>query len=73
MRKWYNEHDQMDFIEMIFKKIILKTLGNEYSKITTYDTQSDDCNYVYQNAVFNLSDIMCCIFQFLRCFEDLVS
>ena len=71
MNKWYHEKEQANIIEMIFKQIILTTFAAQYNKLTTYVTNIDDKKCFYQIMVFNLEDVMCCIFQYLPWFEDL--
>ena len=63
MSKWYNEKEQAGMIELIFDKIIWNKFEKEYHKVTTYVSKND--NY-FQSLVFNMSDLMCLIFQFLE-------
>ena len=62
MEKWYNEIEQANTIEIIFNQIILTKFEKEYSNITTY---YNDNNGKSITDVFNNSDLMCLIFQFL--------
>ena len=62
MKKWYNEKEQANIIEMIFNKIIVKKFEKEYNQLMTYKT---DDRY-YQDLVFNSSDLMCQIFEYLE-------
>ena len=57
MNKWYNENDQLHTIEMIFNQIILKKFAKEYDESVTYNGK--------HSLVFNSSDLMCYIFQYL--------
>ena len=64
MRIWYDEQKQANLIETIFNKIILKTYEKEYEKVTKY-VGNENYSDKYQNIVFNTSDLMCYIFQYL--------
>ena len=63
MKKWFNEKEQREIIEIIFIKIILKRFEKEYRNIVTYNCQRND---YYQRLVFNSDDLMCLIFQFVE-------
>ena len=54
---------QADIIETIFQKIILLKFNQEYSNITKYN--NDNEIYYYQPLLFNKSDLMCLIFQYM--------
>ena len=64
MSKFYNEEKQSNVIELIFNKIILKKFDKEYEKITRYRSICNDDHF--QSLVFNMNDLMCLIFQFLK-------
>ena len=64
MNEWHRENEERDIIEIIFYKIILKKFKNEYNQLITYSC--DDEMKKYQNKVFNSSDLMCLIFQYLE-------
>ena len=66
MMKWYFEKEQRDIVAIIFDKIILNKFEKEYNQLITYNF---DETHKYQNKVFNSSDLMCCIFQYLK-YED---
>ena len=67
MSKYYDEKEQANIIEDIFTKIILKKFEKEYYQMIEYKTNSakTDDNY-YQNLLFNSSDLMSQIFQYLE-------
>ena len=60
MNKWYQDEKQPNIIEMIFKNIILTQFKKEYNTLMTY--VANDRNMM---LVFNSSDLMCEIFQYL--------
>ena len=72
MKKWFNEKEQAQVIEIIFNQIISKHFEKEYQHIMTYacsdhdnnNRKSQHCNY--QRLVFNSDDLMCLIFQFVE-------
>ena len=67
MAMWYNEKEQTDIIEMIFNKLILNKFKHQYSQLITYNRNHDyNLNVYYQNLVFNSSDLICSIFQYLE-------
>ena len=69
MKNCYFEKSHANIIEKMFNKIILEKFGQEYNELITnaYEKNigSSDSNF-YQNVVFNSSDLMCEIFQFLE-------
>ena len=75
MKKWYNEKQHSNIIEMIFNQIIIKQFEKEYTALITYtgnnfgindhDDGHDKHDY-YQNILFNSDDLMCYIFQYLQ-------
>ena len=76
MQKWYNEEKQANIIEMIFHEIILKKFRTtiKYNQVLVI-AQTDDKNNdrYYHNLVFNSSDLMTSIFEYLewgRNFDD---
>ena len=54
--KFYNENEQNSTIDTIFTQMILRKFEKEYHELITFDGN---------NAVFNTSDLMCKIFQYL--------
>ena len=74
MNKWYNEEEQLHIIEMIFKKIIIQRFSKEYNEFVNYVGTKDanSNNKSNCNLVFNSTDLMCNIFQYLayeKCFD----
>ena len=73
MKKYYNEEKQSHTIEIIFNQIILKTFEKEYNNVTTYTNKNlgEEKNNTtnFQTTLFNTTDIMCLILQFLVDFE----
>ena len=76
MKKWFNEKERTQLIEVIFNRIILKQFEKEYHTIVKYKpyayamTIDHDCTSTgqseyYQSLVFNTDDLMCSIFQFI--------
>ena len=68
MSKYYDEKKQAYIIEDIFNKLILKKFKKEYYQLIAYEAnneRNDSYNY-YQNLVFNSSDLMNQIFQYLK-------
>ena len=61
MIEFYNENEHANIIEIIFNQIILSKFAKEYSKETNFVGDNN-----YQNHVFNSSDLMCLIFQYLE-------
>ena len=75
MRELYDEEAQGSIIEQIFNQIILEIFKKEYQQVTTYKTSASEnkdtnINYYYQGLVFNATDLMCSIFQFLTDFGE---
>ena len=67
MNKYYNEKEESNIIENIFNKIILEKFSQEYNVITKYGINNEEKNdNYYQNLLFNLSDLMNQIFQYLE-------
>ena len=66
MNKWYNEKEQAMIIEMIFNKIILVKFAQEYNKLIKYNGKNK-----YENLLFNSTDLMTHIFQYLRFYTNL--
>ena len=70
MKDWYSESKQAQIIEDIFHRIILVKLGKEYHDVMTFTDSSDSTTIrddtFYRNLVFNSSDVMCEIFQYLK-------
>lgn len=66
MSKWYNEK-HANVIEIMFDELVLKKFDKQYDQMMTYihNTNRNNHNY-YQNCVFNLSDLVCSIFQYLE-------
>ena len=50
---------------MIFNRIILVKFAKEYTNLIRYISDDKDYHNYYQNLVFNSTDMMCCIFQYL--------
>ena len=69
MSKFYNEEKQSNIIELIFNKIILTKFDKECEKITRYNSTCNDDHF--QSLVFNMNDLMCLIFQFLKFDKEL--
>ena len=69
MNKWYNENEQRDIIRIIFDKIILNKFEKAYYQLIRYGC---DEMTQYQTKVFNSSDLMSCIFEYLEygCYFD---
>ena len=81
MEELYDEETQASIIEQIFNQMILKQFKKEYQQVTTYsiattaasedkndNNDDNNDNYHYQCLVFNTTDLMCSIFQFLSDF-----
>ena len=68
MSKYYDEKKQANIIEDIFNKIILKKFSQEYNEMIKYGTNKlnnkTNDNY-FENLLFNSSDLMNQIFQYL--------
>ena len=64
---WYNEKHELNIIDIIFNRIILKQFEEEYAQQTTYYAKNKN-----QQLLFNSSDLMCDIFQYLLygCYGD---
>ena len=79
MENYYNEEKQATLVERIFNDIILAKFAKEYQRVTTYvsnDIDSDNKNdnnnnNYYQCSVFNSTDLMCLIFEFLHFWNDI--
>ena len=83
MEKHYNENKQAEIIEMIFNQIILKKFAKEYENVAKYTSSSNNKNkqkknedeskhdddYTDYQTLFNTTDVMCSIFQFLVDFD----
>ena len=67
MSKYYNEKQEANIIEDIFNKIILEKFSQEYNQVIKYGTNNEitNSNY-YQHLLFNSSDLMNQIFQYLE-------
>ena len=67
MEEYYDEKQQSNIIEDIFCKIILEKFKEEYNEMIKYgiNNQLINDNY-YQNLLFNSSDLMTHIFQYLE-------
>ena len=65
MKHHYKEKEQAEVIEIIFNQIILKQFAKEYQNVTTFHAQSSDNGADYENILFNATDIVCMVFQFL--------
>ena len=71
MKNYFNEMEQANVIEVIFKQIILKRFNKTYHDITTHagscktngNEESSDHN---QNKVFNTKDLINLIFEYLE-------
>ena len=61
MNNWYNEKTHANIIEDIFNQIILIKFGDEYNRLISFVSNND-----YKNQLFNSSDLMCKIFQYLQ-------
>ena len=61
MKKWYNEKQHANIIEMIFNQIILNKFEQEYSDLSKVNCAGDN-----QQLVFNSADLMCLIFRYLK-------
>ena len=68
MSQYFNEISQALVIEMIFQKLILVKFEKEYNQLITYSSKNkDDCKLEQsKRSVFNSSDLMCTIFQYLE-------
>ena len=65
MSKWYNEKEQANIIEDIFNKIILKKFVQDYNEMNKSGINNLKTDNFYQHLVFNSSDLMTQIFQYL--------
>ena len=65
MKNCYSEKEQANIIEQIFNRIILTKFGQEYNEIINHASNYDNDSF-YQSMVFNSSDLMCEIFQYLE-------
>ena len=79
MEKHYNENKQAEIIEMIFNQIMLKKFAKEYQNVAKYTSSSknknkqkknEDESKHYQTLLFNTTDVMCLMFQFLVDFDE---
>ena len=71
MDKYYNEKEQANIIEDIFNKIILEKFLQEYNEMIKCGINNDKTNNnCYQNLLFNSSDLMNQIFQYLEWGEE---
>ena len=62
VQKSYNEKTQANIIQTIFDQITLKHFEKECENVIKYNKQNDGINRslnLYQNVLFNTSDIMC--------------
>ena len=66
MSKYYNEKEQANIIEDIFNKIILNKFKQEYNKMIKCGINNEITNNFYQHLLFNSSDLMNQIFQYLE-------
>ena len=67
MNEYYNEKKEAYTIEDIFNKIILKNFEEEYNEIIKYGINNNKSNdNYYQNLLFNSSDLINQIFQYLE-------
>ena len=67
MSKWYDEKKEANIIENIFNKIILEKFKQEYNEMIKYGVNNEVKNEnFYQNLLFNSSDLMTQIFQYLE-------
>ena len=67
MSKYYNEEKkQANIIEDIFNKIILEKFSQEYNEMTKYGLNDENNDNYYQNSLFNSSDLMTKIYQYLQ-------
>ena len=74
MSKSYDEEEQTNFIEQLFHKIIINKFSPQYHQLVTYSSHDQSTksitssNINFKDNVFNTSDIMCKIFQYLQYF-----
>ena len=72
MEKWFNEKEQVSTIELIFNQVTLTKYAKEYEKTITYGIDDKDNEHeFYQRIVFNTTDLMCSIFQYIPCSGDM--
>ena len=72
MNKWYNEKEQTNIIQTIFDQLILTKFSQQYNEFIKYkqfanakDANDKSVSY-YQSLVFNSTDVMSSIFQYLQ-------
>ena len=78
MKELYDEETQGSVIEQVFNKIIIEKFKKEYQQVTTYTTTTtsnknkdeNNDNHYYQRLLFNTTDLMCLVFQFLSDFGE---
>ena len=78
MSKYFNfkcTNKEINTIEIIFHKIIIKKFAKDYNFITTYKTQEEKQqeNCKFKDKVFNTNDLMCSIFGFFELDENYVN
>ena len=66
MEKWFSEKEQIQVIEIIFNKIILKQFEKEYQATMIYNINDSKRSEYYQTLVFNTDDLISLIFQFIE-------
>lgn len=67
----FDEQKQIKGIETIFNQIILPKFGQKYQDTITFSNCNSNSQTLFQTQVFNMDDIMCCIFQFVKLDEDM--